>query len=1344
MCMRLKKWTAMLLCAMMAVTCIPVSSVQEVKAAESSDREVLNFDTEWLYSSVDYENGASVDLDDSGFEQVSVPHANTILQEHKGEDFEKEIASYRFVSWYRRHFTLPKEYAGRNIMVEFEGVATVAQVYLNGELLAEHDGAYTGFTVDISDYVYTDGRDNVLAVRVDSEKQTQIPPEGGNVDYCVFGGIVRDVSMTITDPVFVERTFVTTPGLEEGNGVVNTQVDIKNTLTQDKTYTIETAVKDADGKVVKTASVKEKLAAGEETTVTVETDKIIEPHLWDVDDPYLYTLVTTIKDGNTVIDTYDTSFGMRYFEFKSEADDRSFYLNGQKLEIIGINRHEQWPWIGRAVPDKLQEQDADLIKANGINAVRCSHYPQDPAFMNRCDEIGLLVFTEPPGWQHVGDSDWQEIFKENLRELIFRDRNHPSVISWGVVPNESEAGTEEIQRFNQECQQIAKELDPTRPTHGVRWEFFFDNHVKNGKLEDIATDLLTVNYRYPGMNNNKDENLLSTFSNPYLVTEHSNECWFNGGGVQGTSDTLMLQFVDSFMKYVDYFYGNDMVAGGFGWSMFDYNNEVNYTNTGHVFYSGLYDIFRHEKPVAWAYRTQQDAEDVGAMVYIANHWTKDTSSTVYVFSNCDEVELFVNGVSKGRITPNKYTNLPHPIYEFGNIAYEEGELKAVGYIDGEVAEECIRTTPGEAVALVAEADYSTLTADGTDMTSVSVTAVDENGNEVPFADNVINVVQKSGVETTLISEKDVKLEGGKITFLVQSVYGKTGTAEFEVVSDGLESASCSIKIDAFTADNLVPASSGNGYEEPKLPEQYNINDTKAGNGLYQFDYQGTGWEYGSETTAYNGDNHWTNVAGDICEIRFIGPNIQYYGAKAPAHGIVAFSIDGGEEVMVDCYTASRQGSVLLFDSGLLEDGEHVLTVRLTGEKNVSATGNYMNADKVLIDFNYTAPKKVVNDADTGTGEFQINYEGRVWDTTETAGCYLGDEKWSDIPDEYLTFTFTGTSVKYYASVASHHGIGAFSIDGGEEVMVDFYSATRQNQVLLFDSGQLENGEHVLKVRVTGTKPITVDMIEVYEESPVNKADLVKAIENAVQASDKDKYTDESWSIYEKALAAAVKINDKEDATQREVDKVLQTLTDAQAALEEKPDDRPLVRDIFEDVREGDWYEDAVQYVYDNTIMTGLNDTKFGSNDTLARAQFAVILYRMNEEPEVEYKATFPDVADNLWYTDAILWASSINVVTGYTDTGLFGPADKINREQMAVMMYRYAKYKGYDTSKKAEFSNFRDASSVSAYAKEAMQWAVGSGIISGKNNGTQLDPQGNATRAECATIIQRFIKTVGN
>ena len=201
---------------------------------------------------------------------------------------------------------------------------------------------------------------------------------------------------------------------------------------------------------------------------------------------------------------------------------------------------------------------------------------------------------------------------------------------------------------------------------------------------------------------------------------------------------------------MDYFYRNDKVAGGFGWSMFDYDNEVNYTKTGHVFYSGLYDIFRHEKAVAYLYRSQKEPGDV-PLIYIANSWTKEGTNTdsIYVLSNCDEVELFVNGASKGKIKPNKYINLPHPVYEFKDITFAEGEVRAVGYINGKQAGEFVRKTPGAAVRLVAEADYSTLTADGTDMTSVSVTAVDAEGNHVPFASNKINVVQTGGVETTL-------------------------------------------------------------------------------------------------------------------------------------------------------------------------------------------------------------------------------------------------------------------------------------------------------------------------------------------------------------------------------------------------------------------------------------------------------------------------------------------------------------------------------------------------------------------------------------------------------------------
>ena len=179
---------------------------------------------------------------------------------------------------------------------------------------------------------------------------------------------------------------------------------------------------------------------------------------------------------------------------------------------------------------------------------------------------------------------------------------------------------------------------------------------------------------------------------------------------------------------------------------------------------------------------------------------------------------------------------------------------------------------------------------------------------------------------------------------------------------------------------------------------------------------------------------------------------------------------------------------------------------------------------------------------------------------------------------------------------------------------------------------------------------------------------------------------------------------------------------------------------FKDIDFTQWFHESVKYVYDNGLMTGLNETTFGPYENLARAQFAVILHRMNGSPDMEYTNKFPDVADNQWYTDAILWANEAGVVGGYTDTGKFGPGDNINREQMAVMMYRYANYLGYDTSASADFSKFKDAKNVNEFAKEAMTWAVGAGIITGKDNETRLDPQGSASRAECATIIMRFME----
>ena len=195
------------------------------------------------------------------------------------------------------------------------------------------------------------------------------------------------------------------------------------------------------------------------------------------------------------------------------------------------------------------------------------------------------------------------------------------------------------------------------------------------------------------------------------------------------------------------------------------------------------------------------------------------------------------------------------------------------------------------------------------------------------------------------------------------------------------------------------------------------------------------------------------------------------------------------------------------------------------------------------------------------------------------------------------------------------------------------------------------------------------------------------------------------------------------------------------AVHEIPVQIKLDEMTFGDVKTEHWYYDYVKYVYDNGLMTGLNEENFGPADALARAQFAVILHRMNGKPTAEFDKVFPDVHEGEWYTDAILWANSNGIVTGYTDSGLFGTADNINREQMAVMMYRYAKYKGYDVTKTADFSKFKDAANVSEFAEEAMRWAVGTGIITGKDEGTRIDPQGNAARAECAAIIKRFVET---
>lgn len=747
-------------------------------------REKMNFNTEWLYSPKDYENGALPELNDSTFEQVSVPHANTLLKTHKGPNFQEQIESYRFISWYRRHFVLDESYEGKRIQVEFEGVATVAQVYVNGQFVGEHKGAYTGFSFDITEYLNPSNEENVIAVRVDSTRHADIPPEGGSVDYCLFGGIVRDVWLIATGECYIDNTFAMTPDIATGSGKVKNVTVVKNETGMEKELVVETSLYDKTGELVSKGSAVTVVPAGEGCIVETETESWQQPILWETENPYLYSVVTRVLDGEACLDDSVTRIGFRWFEFAEDG----FYLNGKRIELVGVNRHEQWPYLGRAVNNKHQRADADLVKATGFNAVRCSHYPQDPAFLERCDEIGLIVFEEAPGWQYIGDEAWKEIYKTNVEEMIVRDRNHPSIVSWGTRVNESWDDDALYIQTNK----IAKELDATRPTHGVRR---MESYADSAFLD--CEDIYTVNYQYPDVPKYK----------PFLITEHSMD-WYEGNGFSWATEEKALKFTKSFAEVVDYYFGNELCLGGFAWSMFDYNNEVNYTRTDNVFYSGMYDIFRIEKMPAYFYMSQKDVNEA-PMVYIANNWTKDTSDTVTVMSNCNEIELFVNGVLVGKSEPNLYLNLPHPMYEFKNVVYAEGEVTAVGYVEGKEVARHTRKTPGKATRLRLTPEYESIVADGSDFTMVKIELTDENGTVLPYADNRVTItVSGTG---RFIGEQRLKLEGGSGAFYVASNYMETGVVRCNVTAADVEGAVCEIEVLEY-AEKGVPGVKRNREE----------------------------------------------------------------------------------------------------------------------------------------------------------------------------------------------------------------------------------------------------------------------------------------------------------------------------------------------------------------------------------------------------------------------------------------------------------------------------------------------------------------------------------------------------
>lgn len=719
----------------------------------------FSINTHWAFLSEDNPTFATTHYTGPS-DQVSVPHTVREVPHH---NFSEE--EYSFISWYRKALHIPEEASGRCIHLQFDGVMLAAEVFLDGQRLFEHRGGFTPFTIDLTDHAKA-GQDHLLAVRVDSRERTDIPPYGNLVDYMTFGGIYRDVHLKILDRVHIENVFFKTSKVLTANPQAEVDVTLKNQSGRSGVVEVEVQLLDAAGNHM--ASTADQVTIENESTHTFTFDALQNIQLWDTDNPYLYTLRVSIRGG----DTLDTRVGFRESEFRA---DGFFYLNGRKLILRGMNRHQTYPYIGAAAPKRLQEKDADLVKFDlGCNVVRTSHYPQSPHFLNRCDEIGLLVFTEMQGWQHIGDQAWQDLSLSLLHDLIVRDRNHPSIILWGARVNESPDNT----AFYTLTNRLVNRLDPTRQTGGVRC--FFGSEL----LEDVYTM------------NDFAASLTRSPAERYLVTEYA------GHMFPTKSFDQEPRVVAHALKHADIMnqIGALNISGGIAWCAFDYNTHATFGSGDRICYHGVMDIFRQPKFAAHLYASQQPPEHK-QVLFAATYWTRGDVdegliNPVWIFSNLDRVEVHVSGKFEGEAqrATDLYPHLPYPPFRISNISGGWGEnfgdLELRGYLNGTLVKTHQLAADGIPRKLMFEADDAEIHADGADLTRLSLKITDQYGNALPFAwGPVLLDVEGPGV---LVGEHPLILPGGQGAMYLRSTLAP-GTVTVTARVSGLPAQTVQVK-----------------------------------------------------------------------------------------------------------------------------------------------------------------------------------------------------------------------------------------------------------------------------------------------------------------------------------------------------------------------------------------------------------------------------------------------------------------------------------------------------------------------------------------------------------------------
>ena len=567
---------------------------------------------------------------------VRLPHTVAELPLHyiDPQAYQKHVG-------YRRILGIGAEEKGRRQFLQFDGAAHIMTLYVNGTRIGTHRCGYTAYRAEITEAVKY-GEDNIIAVELDTTENPEVPPFGFAIDYLTYGGLYRDVWYESRNETYIQDVYVATPDLQ--TCIAQIRID-----GEPEGCDLKFTISDEDGFIIY-ESVSEPVE-----TISAQIDHV-KP--WEPDHPDLYQYTLELRRDGTVLDTVTNTFGFRVIDWSEDA----CWLNGKKIFLRGLNRHQCWPYVGYAVPEELQREDARILKNElHVNAVRTSHYPQSHYFLDECDRIGLLVFTEIPGWQHIGDENWKAQAVMNTREMVEQYRQHPSIFLWGVRINESQDDDPFYSRTNA----MAHLIDPYRATSGVRYI------EKSSLLEDVYSfNDFSHDGTTPPVKKKKD--VTPDVNKPLIISEANGHMY----PTKPFDDVLHREeHALRHARVMDGAMADDEHAGCFEWCMFDYPTHKDFGSGDRICYHGVMDSFRNPKLAAAVYASQQEEEpvlEISSTMDIGDY-PGGTIKELYAFTNADSVRLYKNDEFVAEFRSEGWNGLTHGPVKIDDLV---GELPA--------------------------------------------------------------------------------------------------------------------------------------------------------------------------------------------------------------------------------------------------------------------------------------------------------------------------------------------------------------------------------------------------------------------------------------------------------------------------------------------------------------------------------------------------------------------------------------------------------------------------------------------------------------------------------------------